>query len=173
MSLPAMTNQSASHRGIANQIDTTTRFCNAQVIKNMSGDDAPGSCSQPVRRPAKAAVGSEFQKTRVLQRLQNSRGLAPDTRNRRNRDRYCLGNSRVPGTLTVPTSQPTSATRKHRPRPTAADTLRQKVRAFRQISTVVSPSAGRASPIVETRGREILGRVLTPEDVQTTEEEAV
>ena len=37
MSLPAMTNQSASHRGIANQIDTTTRFCNAQVIKNMSG----------------------------------------------------------------------------------------------------------------------------------------
>ena len=30
-----------------------------------------------------------------------------------------------------------------------------------------------ASPIVETREREILDRVLTPEDVQTTEEAAV
>ena len=39
MSLPAMTNQSASHRGIANQIDTTTRFCNAQVIKTCGEPD--------------------------------------------------------------------------------------------------------------------------------------
>ena len=39
MSLPAMTNQSASHRGIANQIDTTTRFCNAQVIKTCRAPD--------------------------------------------------------------------------------------------------------------------------------------
>ena len=39
MSLPAMTNQSASHRGIANQIDTTTRFCNAQVIKTCREPD--------------------------------------------------------------------------------------------------------------------------------------
>ena len=39
MSLPAMTNQSASHRGITNQIDTTTRFCNAQVIKTCREPD--------------------------------------------------------------------------------------------------------------------------------------
>ena len=33
-----------------------------------------GICSPPVRRPAKAAIGCERQKTRVLQRLQNSHG---------------------------------------------------------------------------------------------------
>ncbi len=36
MSVPATTNRSASHRGIANQIDTATRFRNAQVIETMS-----------------------------------------------------------------------------------------------------------------------------------------
>ena len=60
MSLPAMTNQSASHRGIANQIDTTTRFCNAQVIKNMSGAGPLRNRSFATggrgRRPASAAV---------------------------------------------------------------------------------------------------------------------
>ena len=60
MSLPAMTNQSASHRGIANQIDTTTRFCNAQVIKNMSGAgplrNRPFATHGQRRRPARAAV---------------------------------------------------------------------------------------------------------------------
>ena len=59
MSLPAMTNQSASHRGIANQIDTTTRFCNAQVIKNMSGAgplrNRPFATHGQRRRPARAA----------------------------------------------------------------------------------------------------------------------
>ena len=60
MSLPAMTNQSASHRGIANQIDTTTRFCNAQVINNMSGAGPLRNRSFATggrgRRPASAAV---------------------------------------------------------------------------------------------------------------------
>ena len=36
MSVPATTNRSASHRGIANKIDTATRFRNAQVIETMS-----------------------------------------------------------------------------------------------------------------------------------------
>ena len=33
MSVPATTNRSASHRGIANQIDTAIWFCNAQVLE--------------------------------------------------------------------------------------------------------------------------------------------
>ena len=57
MSLPAMTNQSASHRGIANQIDTTTRFCNAQVIKNMSG-------AGPLRNRSFATDGQGHRPTR-------------------------------------------------------------------------------------------------------------
>ena len=59
-SLPATTNQSASHKGIANQIDIATRSRNAQVIKNMSGAGplrnrsfgTGGRC----RLPASAAV---------------------------------------------------------------------------------------------------------------------
>ena len=61
MSLSAMTNQSASHRGIANQIDTTTRFCNAQVIKNMSGAGPLRNRSFAIHGPGllqpRAAVG--------------------------------------------------------------------------------------------------------------------
>ena len=37
MSIPATTNRSASHKGIANKIGTATRFRNAQVIETMSG----------------------------------------------------------------------------------------------------------------------------------------
>ena len=37
MSIPATTNRSASHKGIANKIGTATRFRNAQVIEKMSG----------------------------------------------------------------------------------------------------------------------------------------
>ena len=48
MSLPAMTNQSASHRGIANQIDTTTRFCNAQVIKTCREPDRCVTCGSRI-----------------------------------------------------------------------------------------------------------------------------
>ena len=33
MSIPAATNRSASHKGIANKIDTAIWFCNAQVLE--------------------------------------------------------------------------------------------------------------------------------------------
>ena len=60
MSLPAMTNQSASHRGIANQIDTTTRCCNAQVIKTCREPDrcvtARFTTDGQGHLPARAAV---------------------------------------------------------------------------------------------------------------------
>ena len=59
-SLPATTNQSASHKGIANQIDTATRSRNAQVIKNMSGAGPLRNRSfgtgERCRLPASAAV---------------------------------------------------------------------------------------------------------------------
>ena len=37
MSIPATTSRFASHKRIANQIDTATRFRNAQILENPSG----------------------------------------------------------------------------------------------------------------------------------------